>query len=87
MGFSKVSIILVLSFRMTYPDKVFVGARTSEIKEDRFVMGYLVVSQRLQKVAAEGEGVLVSYNYRENKKASLPEKIKALIIEIEGPVK
>jgi acyl-CoA thioester hydrolase len=69
---------------LTYPDKVFVGAKTSEIKVDRFVMEYLAVSQRLQKVAAEGEGVLVSYNYPENKKTSLPEEIKVLIMEIES---
>src|SRR5262245_30663280 len=53
---------------LTYPDVVRVGAKIADIADDRFVMRYAVVSQRLQKLAAEGEGVIVSFNYRENQK-------------------
>lgn len=69
---------------LTYPDTVRVGARTSELKQDRFVMEYCVVSRSLQKVAAEGEGVLVSFNYREKKKAPLPQAIADVILRLEG---
>lgn len=64
---------------LTYPDKVSVGARISEIEDDRFVMKYVVVSHGHAKVAAEGEGLIVSYDYRELRKASLPEEIKGRI--------
>src|SRR5262245_11332785 len=53
---------------LTYPDTMRVGAKITDIADDRFVMRYAVVSQRLQKIAAEGEGVIVSFNYRENQK-------------------
>ena len=72
---------------LTFPDSVMVGTRTSEIKEDRFTMEYCLVSHRLQKIAARGEAVLVTYNYRELKKAPVPEVLRRLIAEIESSVK
>lgn len=69
---------------LTYPDTVSVGTRISQIEDDRFVMEYAVVSQKHQKLAAEGQGVIVSFNYRENKKAPLPEEVKRRIAALEG---
>ena len=71
---------------LTYPDVVRVGAKIADIADDRFVMRYAVVSQRLQKLAAEGEGVIVSFNYRESQKAPLPEVIRQRIAALEGVV-
>ena len=68
---------------LTYPDTVDVGARISDIGDDRFLMHYAVASRRFGKIAAEGEGMLVSFNYRENKKAPLPPEIRRKIEEIE----
>jgi len=48
-------------------------------------MEYRLVSQRLQKIAAEGKGTVVAYNYREKRKAELPEAIQKNIQEIEMP--
>ena len=71
---------------LAYPDTVSVGTRISQIEEDRFVMEYVVVSHRLQRVAAEGEGLIVSYNYREQKKAPIPAEIRQRISDIESPI-
>lgn len=57
---------------LTYPDTVRIGARITEIGADRFAMEYVVASQRLDRVAAVGGGVVVSYDYRAGKKAPLP---------------
>ncbi|MGI9107416.1 MAG: acyl-CoA thioesterase [Pyrinomonadaceae bacterium] len=69
---------------LTYPDSVSVGTRITEIEDDRFLMKYVVVSHRHEKVAAEGEGVIVSYNYREQRKTPLPEEIKGRIRILEN---
>ncbi len=69
---------------LTYPDTVSAGARVSQVEDDRFTMHYVVVSHKLKKAAAEGEGVIVSYNYRENKKAPLPDAVKERIAILEG---
>ena len=71
---------------LTYPDTVSVGVRISEIGEDRFTMEYVVVSHRLEKVAAVGEGLIVSFNYRENEKAPLPAEVRERIQALEGTV-
>jgi acyl-CoA thioester hydrolase len=68
---------------LTYPDTVSVGAKTTEIQTDRFVQEYAVFSHRHLKIAAEGEGVLVHFNYRENKKATIPEELRQRILELE----
>ncbi|MBC7911074.1 MAG: thioesterase family protein [Pyrinomonadaceae bacterium] len=68
---------------LTYPDTVSVGTRISEIEEDRFLMKYLVVSHLHAKVAAEGEGLIVSYDYHKLKKAALPDEIKGRIQVVE----
>lgn len=73
-------------FRMplTYPDTVSVGTRIAEIEDDRFLMKYATVSHQHEKVAAEGEGMIVSYDYREQKKSPLPEEIKRRIQVLEN---
>jgi acyl-CoA thioester hydrolase len=68
---------------LTYPATVSVGARIPSIEQDRFVMEYRAVSHKSQAIAAEGEGVVVSYNYRESKKTPLPEEMKQRILTLE----
>jgi acyl-CoA thioester hydrolase len=46
-------------------------------------MKYLVVSHKYQKIAAEGDGVVVMYDYREGKKTAIPEKIRKRILTME----
>ena len=69
---------------LAYPDTVSVGARITRIEEDRFLMEYAVISHQQRKVAAEGDGMIVSYNYHDKEKAPLPEKLKARIEALEG---
>ena len=69
---------------LTYPDTVSVGARVAEVEGDRFTMKYVVVSQGQRKVAAEGDGLIVSYDYRALRKAPLPDEIKERIRVLEG---
>jgi acyl-CoA thioester hydrolase len=71
---------------LAYPDTVSVGTKVTEVEEDRFLMKYLVFSQEHGKVAAEGEGVIVSYDYRGKKKAPLPEELRARIESLEKSV-
>ena len=71
---------------LSYPDKVLIGVKVVRIEEDRFIMNHVVVSTKHQKVAAEGDGVLVTYNYREGKKVTVPEVMKQRILDIEKSV-
>lgn len=68
---------------LTYPDTVSVGARVSGIEDDRFLMSYAVVSHNHARLAAVGEGLIVSYDYRALTKAPLPEEIERRIRDLE----
>jgi len=71
---------------LTYPDRVSVGVKVTRVEADRFVMAYVIFSHRLGKLAAEGEGTMVCFDYRQNRKAPLPEKLKDRIAEMERAI-
>ncbi len=71
---------------ITYPDTVEVGARVRELSRDRFTMEYAVHSEQLGRVAATGEGVLVSYDYAAGRKVDLPEAWRERIVSLERAV-
>ena len=69
---------------LAYPDVVLIGASVSDIGRDRLTMKYIVASHRLSKIAAEGDGVLVTYDYRNNRKVPVPADLKRSILDLEG---
>ena len=69
---------------LTFPDCVTVGVKVCFLEADRFTMRHIAVSHRHKKVAASGDGVIVNFDYRKNKKAKLPEEICKAIRALEG---
>jgi acyl-CoA thioester hydrolase len=69
-------------FPLTYPDVVAVGTCIDEVGEDRFLMRYRVVSHTLRKVAADGEGLVVTYDYTRSSKVRIPEELRAAIASL-----
>jgi acyl-CoA thioester hydrolase len=59
-----------------FPDTVHVGTRVTDVGEDRFTMEYRVVSERHGAVAAEGQGIIVAYDYNANRKTTIPESVR-----------
>ena len=64
---------------VTYPDTVVVAVRTVTVDEDRFTHEYRVVRADTRKVVAEGDGVVVSYDYGAGRKAPIPAEVRAAI--------
>lgn len=69
---------------LTHPDTVLVGARAEDVAEDRFTHDYRLVSLEQEEVAAEGSGVVVSFDYREETKAPIPPAVRQGIAALEG---
>jgi acyl-CoA thioester hydrolase len=65
---------------LTYPDMISLGAKITGMEEDRFTMKYIVVSHKHQRIAAEGDGVIVMYNYTEGKKTAIPEEVRKKVL-------
>ena len=68
-----------------YPDTVQVGARVSKVHGDRFEMEYLVFSTSQDAVTAEGTATVVSFDYNQRAKTSLPEMVVAGLAELREP--
>jgi acyl-CoA thioester hydrolase len=66
-----------------HPDNVLVGTRASEIGDDRFTMRYVVVSTASNDVVAEGNSVVVAFDYAAKRKTQLPEHILTRIRQLE----
>jgi acyl-CoA thioester hydrolase len=69
---------------LVYPDTVLVGARVTDVGEDRFTMGYVIVSLQHEAIAAEGGGIVVSFDYRTRRKTSLPSAVRTAIERTEA---
>lgn len=70
---------------LTYPDTIHIGARVSEMGEDRFTMQYAVYSEQHGKIAAEGEGLVVCLDYRSHKKVAIPAAIRSKMEALAAP--
>ena len=69
---------------LTYPDQIHVGAKAVDVTNDRFTMLYAVESESLGAIAADGEGLIVAYDYNALAKATLPSTIRQRIDELES---
>lgn len=55
-----------------FPDNIIVGTRIKSVGRDRFLIEHALFSEKNQAVAAEGEALIVSFDYEQKKKVSLP---------------
>jgi len=61
---------------LTYPDQMLFGSRLMEIGDDRFTVRHQFLSLDQQKLAAEGEALIVCFDYAQSRKAALPETLR-----------
>jgi acyl-CoA thioester hydrolase len=69
---------------LTYPDRIRVGATAKDLRDNRFTMLYCIESEALATIAADGEGLIVAYDYNENKKTAVPDSVRRAILDLEA---
>jgi acyl-CoA thioester hydrolase len=69
---------------LTWPDEITSSARIGEVLEDRFTMFYEVRSKSLDRVAAEGTGIVVAFDYGDQAKTRLPDLIRERIAALQA---
>jgi acyl-CoA thioester hydrolase len=57
-----------------------------EIEKDRFTMQHIITSEMEQRVVTEGSGLIVTFDYREQKKVNVPEYIVEGIRRLEQTI-
>ena len=72
-------------FRSTlkYPETITVGARVSEVGGDRFTLEYIILTEDAT-VAANGDSVVVSFDYATRTKTPIPAAVRGKIDEFSG---
>jgi acyl-CoA thioester hydrolase len=68
---------------VTYPDTLSVATRVSALGDDRVLMEHAAFSHKLDRVAAEGDAVVVSYDYVAGRRTSLLPEIRDAILALE----
>lgn len=71
---------------LSFPDHIAIGVRAKEMQVDRVTIEYRVISERWNGIAADGEAVVVSYDYSANKKCPIPDDVRAAIEQLQGGV-
>ena len=61
---------------LTYPDTIHVGAKIIEVDGSKIIIKHTIISEKLNRIAAEGEAHIVWYDYDKQKKAEIPDKLK-----------
>ncbi|MGA8259755.1 MAG: thioesterase family protein [Arenicellales bacterium] len=74
-------------FPLTYPDKISVGVRTESVGEDRFTQQYILVSHRHCRVAATGDGTIVTFDYTASQKSPIPDRVRRRLEALEERVR
>ncbi|UCC74875.1 MAG: acyl-CoA thioesterase [Gemmatimonadota bacterium] len=71
--------------RLFYPDTALVGARVTDLADDRFAMAFELVSEAQNAPVAEATSVVVSYDYTTRQVVPVPEDVRAAIERLESP--
>ena len=83
-GFIVASLNCYYRAPVTYPETVSAAARVSALGDDRMVIEHAIFSPKLDKVAAEGDALLVSYEYASGRRIPIPQSFKNAILALEG---
>ena len=67
-----------------YPDTALVGARATEVMDDRFTLEYKLVSDSQNTLAAEGTSIVVSLNYVTREIVPIPGFVRDRIAQLEA---
>lgn len=65
--------------QVTYPDVVLVGARVTRVGNSSMSMRYGLYSERLREIAAEGDSVIVAFDYQANVSKRIPEEVRSIL--------
>ena len=83
-GFIVASLDCRFRAPVTYPDTLSVGARVAALGDDRIIIEHAAYSQKLGKIAAEGDALLISYEYAAGRRSPLPQTFREAVLALEG---
>jgi acyl-CoA thioester hydrolase len=70
--------------QIRFPDTVWIGARVSKLGRTSLTMQHRVISERQGLIAAEGDCVVVTFDYRQQRPVAVPQELRLALQQIEG---
>ena len=67
-----------------FPDTVHIGTRITKVGNSSLTMVQTVFSERLQTIAAEGDSIIVLFDYHAQKPMRVPDDLRSKIATLEG---
>jgi len=83
-GFVLASVDCRFRTPVTFPDTLSVGARISALDKDRMVVQHAAHSHKLGKLAANGDALLVAYDFAAGRRVSIPRSLRERVSGLEG---
>lgn len=68
---------------LDYPDRINIATRASILSPKKFNMEFVVFSEKHGAIAAEGDGLIVYYDYANEKSCEIPSEIVTAIKKLE----
>lgn len=72
--------------QIKYPDRVLIGARVTRLGNSSLTMEHAVASESQQHIAAEGDSVIVIFDYTAQRSQRIPEEMRSRIKDLEAIV-
>jgi acyl-CoA thioester hydrolase len=69
--------------QIKYPDSVLVGCRVTRIGNASLTLANAVYSRQGETIAAEGESVIVMFDYAKQKSRRVPEELRQAVSQLE----
>jgi acyl-CoA thioester hydrolase len=70
--------------QLSYPDTVHVGARITRLGRTSLTMEHVVFSETQEAIAADGDSVIVVFDYTTQQPTPIPDALRTAIEELEG---
>lgn len=70
--------------QLTFPDTIHIGTRVTGVGNSSLKISHAIYSEVLGEIAAEGESVVVAFDYQANKSVRVPDDFRAALEKIEG---
>lgn len=64
---------------LNYPDRITIGLGICDLSVKKFTMTFAVYSQQQQAVAAEGDGLIVYYDYSRKGSCEVPQSLASAL--------
>lgn len=70
--------------QIVYPDVVLIGAKITGFRNSSLTMVHMLYSERLARIAADSDSVIVAFDYQANNSRRIPDPARSVIDAFEA---